>query len=174
MAFNLSNKVFIVTGSASGMGLSTAQPLLERGASVAFCDINQPGLDAVISSISREQKAKALTTSVDITNATAVSSFFQTAKQHFGKIDGIANFAGTSGHKLGLENVWETRPKEFDFIMDLNVKGLYHVLSEGLKPGYLEEPGSIVHISSMYSARGYKKGAVFSASKHAQVREVLG
>lgn len=156
------------------MGLSTAQPLLERGASVAFCDINQPGLDAVISSISREQKAKALTTSVDITNATAVSSFFQTAKQHFGKIDGIANFAGTSGHKLGLENVWETRPKEFDFIMDLNVKGLYHVLSEGLKPGYLEEPGSIVHISSMYSARGYKKGAVFSASKHAQVREVLG
>ena len=51
--------------------------------------------------------------------------------------------------------------------MDLNAKGLFHVLSEVLKPGYLEEPGSIFDISSVYSAHRYRRGAVFSASKHA-------
>jgi NAD(P)-dependent dehydrogenase (short-subunit alcohol dehydrogenase family) len=55
--------------------------------------------------------------------------------------------------------------------MNVNVRG-FNVLSKALKPGVLEEPGSIVHITSIFSARGYPKGAVFSVSKHAANRKI--
>jgi NAD(P)-dependent dehydrogenase (short-subunit alcohol dehydrogenase family) len=90
-------------------------------------------------------------------------------KEKFGKIDGIANIAGTAGHKLGHEEIWEVDDKEFDYIMDVNVRGVFNVLSEALKPGLLEEPGSVVHITSMFAERGFPKGAVYSTSKHAGV-----
>lgn len=167
MAIYLTNKVFIVTGSASGIGLATAKHLLSRGASLALCDINGPALEKAVAELDPEQAGRTISGSVDITDRTAVTSFLAAAKQKFGKIDGIANVAGTGGHRLGLEHVWETSADEFDFIMNLNVRGLFNVLGEGLQVGYLEEPASIVHVGSMFSARGFNKGAVFSASKHA-------
>jgi NAD(P)-dependent dehydrogenase (short-subunit alcohol dehydrogenase family) len=53
--------------------------------------------------------------------------------------------------------------------MDVNVKGLFNFLREGLKPGTLQEPGSIVHAASMFSERGFAKGSVYSASRHAVI-----
>jgi NAD(P)-dependent dehydrogenase (short-subunit alcohol dehydrogenase family) len=52
--------------------------------------------------------------------------------------------------------------------MDLNFRALYFILEHSLQEGFLEEPGSsIVHITSMYAERGYKNGAIFTASKDA-------
>jgi NAD(P)-dependent dehydrogenase (short-subunit alcohol dehydrogenase family) len=167
MAASLSGNVFIVTGSASGMGLATAKTLLARGAMVGLCDVNEPGLQKMVSALEPEQKDRAFAQALDVTSREAVRAFLQTTKKHFGKLDGIANFAGTGGHNLGKETVWETEVQEYDFIMDLNVKAVFNILGEALKPGVLEEPASIVHITSMYAERGYLKGAVFTASKHA-------
>jgi NADP-dependent 3-hydroxy acid dehydrogenase YdfG len=44
------------------------------------------------------------------------------------------NFAGTAGHKLGHQEIWEIDEKEYDFIMDVKVKGLFSFHSEALKP----------------------------------------
>jgi NAD(P)-dependent dehydrogenase (short-subunit alcohol dehydrogenase family) len=53
--------------------------------------------------------------------------------------------------------------------MDVNVRGAFNVISEGMRPGLLNEPGSIVYTGSMFPERGFSKGAVYSASKHAGV-----
>ena len=149
------------------MGLSTVRTLLARGAQVAVCDINEPALKSTLSELPQDRQDRALPQRVDMTDRYSVSASLDTTKSHFGHIDGIANFGGTGGHKLGVENVWETEAKEFEFIVDLNVKGLFNVLGAGLKPGFFGETGSIVHVASMFAERGYKKGAVFAASKHA-------
>ncbi|KAJ9648976.1 hypothetical protein H2199_000889 [Coniosporium tulheliwenetii] len=146
MTSSFSGRVFVVTGSASGMGLATAKPLLERGASLGLCDLNGASLEKLFNSLPEEQKSRVIIQIM--TSRTAVL------------LDGVANIAGTGGHKLGLESIWETEDKEFEYIVD------------ALKPDVLEEPGSVVHISSMFSMRGYPQGAVFSASKHAAVRMV--
>lgn len=65
------------------------------------------------------------------------------------------------------EEVWRTMQREYQFIMDINVMGLFHVLSVSLRPGFLDENSSVVHIGSMFSLQGFKNGAVFAASKHA-------
>jgi NAD(P)-dependent dehydrogenase (short-subunit alcohol dehydrogenase family) len=88
-------------------------------------------------------------------------------KSRFGRLDGIANLAGTAGHRLGHEEIWQIEDDEYDFVMDVNVRGAFNVISEGMRPGVRNEPGSIVYTGSMFSERGFSKGAVYSASKHA-------
>ncbi|KAE8167722.1 oxidoreductase [Aspergillus tamarii] len=167
MPSSIANKVFIVTGSASGIGLATATTLLAKGAFLGLCDINEDGLSKLLQSLNEDQRSKIITHVVDITDRPAVASFLQLTKERFGRIDGIASLAGTAGHKLGRQEIHEIDEKEYDFVMDINVRGIFNTLSEALKPGLLEEPGSIVHAASMYSERGFAKGSIYSASKHA-------
>ncbi|QMW33582.1 hypothetical protein G4B84_009048, partial [Aspergillus flavus NRRL3357] len=151
MASSIANKVFIVMGSASGMGLATATTLLAKGAFPGLCDINQDGLSKFIQSLNEPQRNKVITQVVDITNRAAVASFLHSTKKKFGRIDGIARFAGTASHRLGHQEIYEIDETEYNFVMDIN------------------EPGSIVHAASMYFERGFAKGSVYSASKHASI-----
>jgi NAD(P)-dependent dehydrogenase (short-subunit alcohol dehydrogenase family) len=131
--------------------------------------LNETTLTKVVNELNTEQKCRVVAQPVDIADRLAVKSFPKTTKERFGEVDGIANIAGAAGHKLGNEDIWETDDEEFDHIINVNVKGIFNVLEETLKPDFLEEPGSVVHISSMFSKRGYPKGSVFSASKHAAI-----
>ncbi|KAI7230075.1 hypothetical protein KC330_g7138 [Hortaea werneckii] len=160
-----SGRVYLVTGAASGMGLATTRLLFARGAAVVATDISEEHLAMQYKEANNERLK---TMKLDVTKKDAVRSALCAARANFGRLDGVANFAGTGGHRLGLDHIWETTSGEADFIIDLNVKGVYNILHEGLQEGLLSEPGgSIVHVASMFAEVGYKKGAVFSASKHA-------
>lgn len=161
------NMSYVIIGGASGMGLATVQTLLERGAQVAVCDISKKNLEALCGSLSTKESPNCFAKVVDVTDRSAVENFFHAAKGHLRRLNGIANFAGTGGHGLGTEPVWQTSEDEFNYIMDLNVRGLYNVLSASLPPGFLEEHASVVHIGSIFSQKGFLNGAVFAASKHA-------
>jgi NAD(P)-dependent dehydrogenase (short-subunit alcohol dehydrogenase family) len=169
MAASLAGKVFVITGSASGMGYATATTLIARGALLGLCDTNADGLSKIVNMLDEDHKSRVLTCQVNITDRAAVREFLRTTKEKFGKIDGVANLAGTAGHKMGHFEIWDVEDQEYDFIMNVNAKGPFIVISEALKPGLMEEPGSIVHITSMFGERGFRKGAIYSTSKHAGI-----
>ncbi|KAI9307793.1 oxidoreductase [Cunninghamella echinulata] len=169
LSSSIVGKVFVVTGSASGIGFETATTLLAQGALLGLCDVNHEGLLKFVSELSEENRNKVVMQAVDVTNRSAVASFLKLTKERFGKIDGIANVAGAAGRKLGHQTIWEIDEDEYNFIMDTNVKGTFNILSEALKPGLLQNSGSIVHVGSMFSERGFSKGSIYSASKHACV-----
>ncbi|KAH2749679.1 hypothetical protein HCH54_008515 [Aspergillus fumigatus] len=162
-------KVVVVTGSASGMGLATATSLASSGAHLALWDINSSKLKEIAKSFKAQYSGKILAQTVDVSDRSAVKAALMEAQHHLGPINAIANFAGTGGHQLGVEPIWETSDEEFEFITNLNIRGLFNILGEALTPGFLGELQSIVHIASMFGTRGYKNGAVFAASKHAAV-----
>lgn len=162
----LAGKVFMVTGGGSGIGLETAKLLLVSGAKVAVCDANETSLDVFTSGLSPDEKARAMTGVADISKRPAVAAFLEKTIGHFGALDGVANVAGVGGTKFGAQDIWETDDESYEFIMGVNVKGLFNVLAESLKPGMIRRPGSIVHVGSEYSFRGCRGGAVYSASKH--------
>ncbi|KAJ5389513.1 uncharacterized protein N7496_000581 [Penicillium cataractarum] len=167
MTSSIANMNYAIIGGASGMGLATVHTLLARGAKVAVCDISEKNLEALLARLSMKDSSKCFTKTVDVTDRSAIDCFFLEAKERFGSINGIANFAGTGGHGLGTEAVWQTSEDEYNFIMNLNVKGLFNVLSSALVPGFLAEHASVVHIGSIFSQKGFLNGAVFAASKHA-------
>lgn len=162
-------KVVVVTGSASGMGLATATSLASSGAHLALWDINSSKLKEIAKSFKAQYSGKILAQTVDVSDRSAVKAALIEAQHHLGPINAIANFAGTGGHQLGVEPIWETSNEEFEFVTKLNIRGLFNILGEALTPGFLGELQSIVHIASMFGTRGYKNGAVFAASKHAAV-----
>ncbi|KAM6527587.1 hypothetical protein FALCPG4_008643 [Fusarium falciforme] len=169
MAPSVNGKTFIITGGASGIGRATASALLDAGAQVALCDISQDGLSTFLSSLEHNQHGRVLARRLDIIDRESVKAFLLEAKDKFGQVDGVANIAGTAGRRLGHEQIWEVDESQYDHVMDTNVRGAFNVLVEATKPGFLEEPGTIVHVSSMYGERGFPKGSIYSASKHAGI-----
>ncbi|KAJ0160380.1 Levodione reductase [Colletotrichum tanaceti] len=170
MASSFKDRVIIVIGSASGMGLATAKTLLDEGARVGMSDINGAALDRVVEElIDPAQQTRVFHGASDVTDRQSVRGFLEDVKSRFGHVDGVANFAGCGGHELGTQSIWETSGEEFDFITGLNIKGAFHVLAEALKPGYLSHGASFVHVGSMFSLQGFHKGAVFAGSKHASL-----
>lgn len=96
------NKVFIITGGVSGIGLATASNLLNAGAQLVACNISESGLSTFLRNVAEDQNGRIFLLVVDITDQAAVESFLLGAKYKFGKVDGIASIAGTAGRQLSL------------------------------------------------------------------------
>jgi NAD(P)-dependent dehydrogenase (short-subunit alcohol dehydrogenase family) len=169
MSNSLKNKVFCVTGAASGIGLATVKTLLARQALVSIADLNVASLDAVYDSLENSQVERVFKKALDVADREQVRIFLDETKNHFGRVDGVVNSAGTCGRLMGTREVWEIPSTEYDLVMDVNVRGTFNFLAESLKPGFLESNASIVNIGSTASQRGIKNGAPYSTSKHAVV-----
>ena len=126
----LQDKVVLVTGGASGIGFATAERLLERGALVYLTDINEEALKQAASTLN--DAARVCARRVDVTTRDAVKAAINSAKERFGRLDAIGSIAGTGGHRLGHEFIWETTCDEYDFNFDINVRGTFNILSEAL------------------------------------------
>jgi NAD(P)-dependent dehydrogenase (short-subunit alcohol dehydrogenase family) len=74
MSSPVHNKVYLITGSASGMGRATAQTLLFRGAKVAACDINGKNLDELYNNLQAAKQRNTLTGLIDGRRATSGNS----------------------------------------------------------------------------------------------------
>jgi NAD(P)-dependent dehydrogenase (short-subunit alcohol dehydrogenase family)/rhamnose utilization protein RhaD (predicted bifunctional aldolase and dehydrogenase) len=81
----LAGKVAVVTGAASGIGWGIAQGMIQAGAAVAFCDIDEPG--AVAAAAAAAEPLRALALRVDVTNEQSVIDTFDRVLRHWGHVD---------------------------------------------------------------------------------------
>lgn len=169
MATSIAGKAFLITGGASGMGLATVRTLLQRGASLGICDLDEDKLSDLIKTTYPFHNGRILVQPVDVADRSAVKNFLKSTKRQFGRLDGIANVAGTGGRLIGTHSIWDIPTEEYDLVMNANTRGVFNTLAEGLVPGFMETPGSIVNVGSMYSIRGFKNAAPYCCSKHAMV-----
>ncbi len=87
----INDRVFIVTGASSGIGLSTASALSERGAKVALLARSTDALQKLA-----QQLPGSLPVTADMTRFDAVREAIRTVHRHFGRVDGLINNAGRS------------------------------------------------------------------------------
>jgi len=144
---DLSGKVAIVTGAATGIGKITCETLARYGASVVVAGHSKNGADAVAADI-RAKGGRAIAVGVDVTDEDLVKAMIGAAVSEFGGLDALLNNAGVNKLLMDDLDVVNADPKVWDQILDVNVKGPFlgckYAIPEMLKRG----GGTIVNVSS--------------------------
>ncbi len=155
----LEDKVAVVTGGNSGIGLATAKEFKEQGARVVITGRDQQTLDEA----KRELGGDVLAVRSDASSLTEIDKLFAVVKEKFGRIDVLFINAGV-GKFVPLESVTE----EFsDSIMDINFKGAYFTIQKALP--LLNDNASIVLNASINAYIGMPNSSVYAASKAALI-----
>jgi len=153
----LKNKVAVVTGGNSGIGLAIAKQLSGEGASVVISGRNQETLDKAVIAIGNGT----LAFKSDVSRIAEISDLFEaTAKKH-DKIDVLVVNAGV----VQVMPTEEADEAHFDFISDINFKGAYFTVQKALP--YLADGASIILVSSAANQMGFPGMSVYSATKAA-------
>ncbi len=160
----LKNKVAIVTGGTRGIGFAIVKAFLEEGASVALFGSRPETVNKALDAIKAENpSASVMGLSPDLSDYASVEKAMQEVKEHYGRIDILANNAGVSAR----ESIYEYDPVEFKRVMDLNVNSVFYCV-KAVVPFMKEQgAGSIINTSSMVSLYGQPSGCSYPASKFA-------
>lgn len=153
----LINKVAVVTGGSSGIGLATAQAFKAEGASVAICGRNQDRLDAAQKQLGED----AFCQQSDITRLTDLERFFTTTEARFGKIDVLVANAGEVKF-MPMDYFDEA---SFDHVMSNSFKGTFFTIQKALP--YLNNGASIIVLSATGQSFGFPGSTVAAANKAA-------
>src|SRR5689334_13246690 len=154
----IKDRVFIVTGASSGIGLATAVALSGRGAKVALLARSTDALEKLA-----RRLPGSLPLSVDMTQFDRVREVVQVVHAHYGRIDGLVNNAGRSY----AASVEEIDPALFDEIFHLNVLGPIVAMQAVIPVMRAQGGGSIVNINSGTAFMTVPQYSVYSSSKRA-------
>ena len=155
MTKKFSNKVVVVTGGSSGIGLAAAKAFSAEGASVFITGRRQETLDQAVDQIGRN------VTGVrgDAANLEDLDRLFETVKREKGRIDVLYASAGT-GEALPLGEITE---EHLDATFGLNARGTLFTVQKALP--LLSDGGSIFMTGSVASMKGFPGYSVYAASK---------
>jgi NAD(P)-dependent dehydrogenase (short-subunit alcohol dehydrogenase family) len=153
----LNNKIAVITGGNSGIGLATAQAFIQEGAKVIIVGRNQQSLDEAVQTLGD----KAIAIQADVANLADLDRLYATVKEQVGNIDIIVVNAGV-GYARPLAQVDEAH---YDQVMNINVKGAYFTVQKALP--VLNEGAAIVLVASVASITGMPGLSVYNASKAA-------
>jgi len=161
-SFRLDGHRALVTGASAGLGLHFADVLAAAGADVVLAARRADKVQAEAARL-RAAGAKAHYVALDVTDAQGVKAAFAAAEAAAGgPIDILVNNAGVSGDSFFL-NLEE---KEWDFVLDTNLKGPYLVAREmAQRLVAAKQPGSIINIASILGLRVQAVLAPYCASK---------
>ena len=159
----LENKVAIVTGAARGIGEAIALKLAEHGASIALTYVSDSSAEKAAALESKLQtlgvKAKAYkSNAADFVQAEA---FVADVLKEFGTIDICVNNAGISKDNL----LMRMTEQQWDDVIDINLKSVFNISKQVIKPMMKAKSGSIINMSSIIGVRGNAGQCSYAASK---------
>lgn len=156
----LDGKVALITGGGRGMGREIAKTFSMAGAHVAACDISLQNLSEVGEEIA-QMGGQFLPLEADISVKSQVDKMFEDIIARFGRIDILVNNAGV----CVTSPLLETTVEEWDFNMNVNLKGAFLCLQGAAKYMVKQNYGKIVNISSICGRGAVSEGVSYSASK---------
>jgi NAD(P)-dependent dehydrogenase (short-subunit alcohol dehydrogenase family) len=157
MSQRLNNKVAVITGGTSGIGLAIAKRFAQEGAKVAVTGRNQQAIDKAIEEIG----SNGLGIQGDVSNLADLTRIYQTVADHFGKVDTLVVNAGV----YILAPLADFTEEQFDQVSDINFKGAFFSVQKALP--VLKDGASVVLISSTVNGKGVPNHAAYSATKAA-------
>lgn len=157
----IENKVAIVTGGSRGIGEAIALKLAESGANVAFSYISS---DEKAKSLEEKLKSLGVKAKAYKSNAGDFAdseNMVNDVLKEFGTVDILVNNAGISKDNLLLRMT----PEQWDEVMTTNLKSVYNMTKQVIRPMMKARKGSIINMSSIIGMRGNAGQSSYAASK---------
>ena len=151
-----SEKVVLVTGAASGMGLAFARRFAVAGAALALADLDAERLNAA----ARALGAKALPVAADVARVADCVAMVAATIARFGRLDLLVNSAG-----IWVEGPAEEMTEaEWDRCLDINLKGTFFACRHAI-PELRKTSGAIINMASDAGLMGSAGASIYCASK---------
>jgi 2-deoxy-D-gluconate 3-dehydrogenase len=167
-AYNLTDKVAIVTGAYRGLGRGMAMGLAEAGADVVLVD-REPANETAgaIRSLGR----KALVITADLMSTESIPSILQRTIETFGKVDILVNNAGIIRRAPAIDY----SEKDWDDVLAINAKTVFFLSQAVARDMMKRKSGKIINVASLLSFQGGILVPSYAASKAAvaQVTKAL-
>jgi NAD(P)-dependent dehydrogenase (short-subunit alcohol dehydrogenase family) len=160
--YDLTGKVAIVTGAASGMGREIARYFAAASAAVVVADWNAPGAERVASELI-ETGARAIAVTVDVSDEASVIAMMARVKAEFGRLDILVNNAGIAPGNLAEE----VREEDFDLTLAVNLKGTFFASQAAGRVMIRHHGGRIVNLSSQAGFVALPTESVYCMTKAA-------
>src|SRR5499425_3249673 len=159
------NKVALVTGAASGMGLATAQAFAEAGATVVLADFRE---DAVKAEAQKLVSAghRAVGIRCDVSDDAQVAAMVDRAVAEFERIDAAFNNAGVMAR---IAPTADGTREEWDRVIGINLRGVWSCMKHELRQMERQGSGAIVNNASVGALTGNPGITSYIASKHGVV-----
>jgi len=160
-----SNKVALVTGAASGMGLATARAFAEAGAAVVLADYRQDQVDAEAKKFTTAGY-KAIAIGCDVSDDAQVAAMVDSTVAHFGRLDAAFNNAGVMAR---IAPTADSTREEWDRVIGINLRGVWSCMKHELRHMERQGSGAIVNNASVGALTGNPGIGSYIASKHGVV-----
>lgn len=165
MMYDFKNKVALITGAGSGIGLSTAKAFAEAGAAVVLADYNEAAVKEAVNQLT-DAGHKAIAIRCDVTKESEVADMVAQTVAAFGRLDYAYNNAGM--HVTVAETA-DAGSDEFDRAIAVNLKGIWLSMKYELQQMREQGSGAIVNCSSQSGLVGTANLGAYTAAKHGVV-----
>lgn len=163
MKITFEDKVAVVTGGASGMGLATGKAFAESGAkAVVLVDINEQAAKAVAD---RLQTAgyPVIGIGCNVADERQVKDVIEQVVAKYGQLDVAYNNAGVQSPVMETA---DAKGEDFDRVIGINLRGIWNCMKYELIQMRKQGNGAIVNCSSLGGLVGIADRAIYHASKH--------
>src|SRR5579871_5190778 len=161
MNISFENKVVLVTGAASGLGLATAKAFAEAGASVVLADWHEEAAQSAAKELANKGY-KTLAVPCDVSDDAQVEAMVKQTVATFGRLDAAYNNAGVQNV---LAETADTTQEDYDRVMGINLRGVWSCMKFELQQMRKQGSGAIVNCSSLGGLVGGAERATYHAAK---------
>lgn len=161
VTYDFSGKNILLIGGTTGIGRATALAFAKAGANLFVAGLGAEfgrSLGGEVSAAGVEYEFR----EVNVRDGKAMRTLHEEAFARFGRIDVAFNNAGVSGKTAPVQDLDDD---DYDFLMDVNLKGIFYGLRHQVPHMIANGGGAIVNTSSLFGVMGFATTAVYCASK---------
>ena len=162
MSFSFENRVALVTGAASGMGLATAKAFAEAGAAVVLADFKDEAVKAEAKRLIAASH-KAIAIRCDVSDEAQVAAMVNRTVAEFGRLDAAFNNAGVMAR---IAPTADSTYEEWERVIGINLRGVWSCMKYELRQMERQGSGAIVNNASVGALTGNPGIGAYIASKH--------
>ncbi len=166
--FDLTGKVALVSGGATGIGLGISEGLAEAGATVVVCSRRLDVCEEAARELTENTGSRIVPLQCDVTNQADIDALVKAVTDTLGKVDVLVNCAGVGGSE---KPILKMEKADWDRVMDINLNGAFALSQAVVGPmAQRGEGGRVINVASISGIVGMRNMSAYCSSKGALVQ----